>query len=68
MFKLELSRDALEDLKTLRKSDRVLILDSLEISLCARTYEGDSAKKATSTQSTLEVGIADRLLPGFLRC
>jgi mRNA-degrading endonuclease RelE of RelBE toxin-antitoxin system len=33
MFKLELSDNAIEDLKSLKKNERVLILDSLEKSL-----------------------------------
>jgi len=45
MFKLELSRNALEDLKSLRKSDRVLILDSLEKSLAHEPTQENRQKK-----------------------
>jgi mRNA-degrading endonuclease RelE of RelBE toxin-antitoxin system len=45
MFELELSRDALEDLKSLRKSDRTLILDSLEKSLTHEPTQETRQKK-----------------------
>src|SRR5438309_283955 len=45
MFKLELSRNALEDLKSLRKSDRVLVLDSLEKSLAHEPTQEARQKK-----------------------
>jgi len=45
MFKLELSRNALEDLKSLRKSDRVLVLDSSEKTLAQQPTQETRQKK-----------------------
>jgi hypothetical protein len=67
MFRIELSDSALEDLKVLRKTEQVLIFDSLETFLVHEPLDRDAPKEAPSLESDRFMGIEDRSLPGLLR-